>query len=270
MMLNGATRLHVIVGDPIAQVKSPAGMTQALEALGRNAVVVPIHVTPDDLSAFLTGLGLARNLDGIIVTVPHKFACYRHCTTASDRAHFLGAVNILRRTQDGGWYGEMLDGLGFVSAVRAKGYDPRGKRALLLGAGGAASAIALALLEAGVRELAIHDIDTSRRDTLVRRLADSHPTPVFAGSTDPRGFELVANATPAGMRPEDPLPVEIEHLQPHMFVGCVITAPAVSPVAAAARAIGCATSVGGDMYLAEQKMMLDFLLAPEAVAQPAS
>lgn len=259
--VDGATRLHIIVGDPIAQVKSPAGMSAAFAARGRNALCVPIHVAPEDLPNLLAGASLAQNMDGIIVTVPHKFACYAHCTSATERAHFLGAVNILRRTADGGWFGEMFDGLGFVGGVRARGGEPKGKRALLVGAGGAGSAIALALVEAGVSELAIHDEDGTRRDALIKRLAAVTATPVRVGSPDPAGFELIANATPAGMRPGDPLPVLVEHFTPDMFVGCVITAPAVSPMVEAARAIGCKTSVGGDMYSAEQQLMLEFLLA---------
>jgi shikimate dehydrogenase len=113
--VDGATRLHIIVGDPIAQVRSPAGMTQAFAKLSRNAVVVPIHVSAENLQSFLAGVSLAQNVDGIIVTIPHKFACYDFCTTASDRARFLRAVNILRRTPGGGWFGEMFDGLGFVA-----------------------------------------------------------------------------------------------------------------------------------------------------------
>lgn len=259
-MLNGATRLHVIVGDPIAQVKSPAGVTSAFAERGLNAVVVPIHVTAADLPGFLRGASLARNFDGIIVTVPHKFACYDFCTTATDRAHFLRAVNILRRELDGGWFGEMFDGLGFIGAVRNAGGRPHGKRALLIGAGGAGSAIALALIETGVRELAIHDENATRRDSLISRLSETYGTAVVVGSPDPTGFELIANATPAGMRPGDPYPIDVTKLTPDMFVGCVITAPAVPPLIEAARKIGCPTSVGTEMYAAEQELMLEFLL----------
>ena len=86
-----------------------------------------------------------------------------------------------------------------------------------------------------------------------------------AGSADPTGFELVVNATPVGMRPEDPSPVEVEKLAPETFVGCVITAPAVSPWVAAARARGCQGSVGTDMYKAVQALMINFFLeAPKA------
>ena len=89
---------------------------------------------------------------------------------------------------------------------------------------------------------------------------------ILVGSSDPDGFDLVANATPAGMKPGDPLPVDVAKLMPTTFVGCVITVPAVSPLVAAARRLGCPTSTGTDMYNALQSTMVDFLLAPEAGA----
>ena len=258
--VNGATRLFIIVGDPIAQVRSPAGMTRAFAALGHNAVLVPVHIAPPDLRVFLQAATAVQNLDGIVATIPHKFACYRFCTTASERAHFLETVNIMRRDPAGNWYGEMLDGPGLVGALRAQGCRPEGLCALLTGAGGAGTAIALGLIEAGVSQLAIHDIDAQRRDALIARLSGKFKTPISAGSADPTGFELIVNASPAGMLPGDPYPVDVTKLTSGMFVGCVITAPAVSPLVEAAREIGCRTSVGGDMYKAEQQLMLDFLL----------
>lgn len=258
--VDGATRLYFIVGDPIAQVKSPGGMSAAFAARGHNALVVPVHVTPRDLEAFVRNASLARNLDGIIVTVPHKFACHALCAQTTGRAKFLGAVNIMRRLPGGGWFGEMLDGPGFVGGVRSQGGEPSGARALLIGAGGAGSAIALELIEAGVSELAVHDADPVRRDALIGRLRTLGKAPVAAGSANPAGFDLIAHATPAGMKTTDPMPIDIAQLSPDAFVGCVITAPDVSPVAAAARAKGCRTSVGGDMYRTEQGLMLQFLL----------
>lgn len=262
MRVDGASRLYIIVGDPIAQVKSPAGMTAALQQAGCNAVVMPVHVTPGDLDALVAGAGLARNLDGIIATIPHKFACYRLCATATPRAHRLGAVNVMRRNADGTWHGEMLDGPGFVGAARARGGEPEGQLALLVGAGGAGSAIALALLEAGVARLDIHDADPARRDALLARLGPDSRLGI--GGADPAGYGFVANATPAGMRPGDPFPVDVVRLDPGAFAGCVITAPAVSPWIAAARARGCRSAVGIDMYEAEQALMRDFLLAAPA------
>ena len=190
-LLSGASRVHFIVGDPIAQVKSPSGVTQAFHERGLNAFVMPAHVAPADLSAWLAGVSLAKNVDGIIATVPHKFACHDLCATTSERASFLRTVNTMRRNPDGTWHGDMFDGLGFVSAMKDKGCVPAGKKALLVGAGGAGSAIAHALVMAGVSELAIYDEDATRRETLVQRLASLNQCPVSSGSSDPSGFDIV-------------------------------------------------------------------------------
>lgn len=264
--LTGTTRLNLILGDPVAQVKSPNGVTRAFADRGVDAVLVPFQVGVEALKSVLTVVDSIKNLDGIVVTVPHKFACFTHCSSVSERADRLGVVNVMRRGTDGGWHGDMVDGLGFVGAIRAKGFDPSGKRALLVGAGGAGSAIALALLEAGVHELAIHDVDSARRDQLVERLKASRSGDVIVGSADPTGFDLVGNATPAGMMLGDPLPIDTTKLDPSTFVGCVITVPAASPLIEDARRIGCPTSTGTDMYNALQTLMVDFFCASEVLA----
>ncbi|MGE8367811.1 shikimate dehydrogenase family protein [Cupriavidus basilensis] len=258
--LNGATRVHFIVGDPIAQVKSPAGVTQAYQDRGHNAMVMPAHVAPADLSAWMAGVSRAKNVDGLIVTVPHKFACFDLCATASDRATFLRTVNVMRRNADGSWHGDMFDGQGFVQAMRGNGCEPAGKSALLIGAGGAGSAIAHALVMAGVSKLAIHDEDEVRRTTLIKRLAGMDRAAVEHGSTDPAGFDIVLNATPAGMKEGDPCPVQLDRLAASTFIGCVITVPAVTPLIAAARAKGCATMTGADMFGRVRDLMVDFLV----------
>lgn len=265
--LSGETRVIAIIGDPIAQVKSPAGVTQALQERGRNALVVPFHVKPADLDSLMQGIGLVRNLDGVIATVPHKFSAYKYCTTATERSHFLGAANVLRRNADGSWHGDMVDGPAFVQGIREAGCQPQGQRALLVGAGGAGCAIALELLEAGVAELAVHDEDAQRRDSLISRLQQRFDGRVRAGSADPTGFTLVVNATPVGMQASDPYPVRVEKLTPAMFVADVITSPAVTPMIAAAREVGCGTQVGGGMFSANQDMMLEVLLDAAALAR---
>ena len=259
-LLNGATRVHFIVGDPIAQVKSPAGVTQAFQQAGHDAICIPAHVAPADLAGWHAGISLARNVDGIIVTVPHKFAYQALCDTSSERAAFLGGVNTIRRNADGSWHGDMFDGMGYVEAMREKGCVLEGKRALLVGAGGAGSAIAYSLVTAGVSELAIHDPDLSRRDSLVQRLASLGLGKVVAGSPDPSGYDIALNATPVGMKEGDPHPIDSTRFTPDMFVGCVITAPAVPPMIAAARAIGCNTTTGADMFAKVRDLMVAFLL----------
>jgi shikimate dehydrogenase len=257
---DGATRLIPIVGDPIAQVKSPAGITEALHARGVNAYVMPVHVGAAEVDACLDGLSLARNIDAMLATVPHKFAAFRHAATATPRATLLGAANVLRRNPDGTWHADMLDGISFVIALRRTGGVPAGRRALLVGAGGAGAAIALALLDEGVATLAIHDADPMRRDTLLGRLATHAAGRMTTGSSDPTGYDIIANATPAGMHRDDPAPVLTANLTPAMTVGDVITVPEMTNLLAAARAIGCPISTGVDMFSAGRDLIVAFML----------
>ena len=260
LTLDGASRIHLIVGDPIAQVKSPAGVSQSFQYAGLNAVCIPAHVAPADLAAWTAGVSLCKNVDGIIVTVPHKFAYFDLCTTTSDRGAFLKSINTLRRNADGSWHGDMFDGMGYVKALALKGCSLQGQKALLVGAGGAGSAIAYSLATGGVRELAIHDEDTARRDALVQRLASLGPCRVVAGSSDPAGFDIAINATPIGMKAGDPHPIDVSRFTADMWVGCVITAPAVTPMIAAARALGCHTLTGAEMFAQVKDLMVEFLM----------
>lgn len=258
---DGSTKLIPIIGDPIAQVKSPGGITAALQARGVNAYVMPAHVGPADVASCLAGLSLLRNVDAILATVPHKFAAFRHATTATPRATLLGAANVLRRRADGTWHADMLDGVAFVTALRQAGCEPAGKRALLVGAGGAGAAIALALLESGVSVLQIHDADAARRDALLERLSGQGAGRRLIGSDDPSGSEIIVNATPAGMRTGDPLPVKANWLTPDMAVGDVITVPEITPLLAAARVKGCISATGVAMFTVGRDLIVDFLLA---------
>jgi shikimate dehydrogenase len=257
---SGATRVIFIVGDPIAQVKSPHGMTEALRARGADVIVVPVQVTPADIDAFFALAERMPNVDGLIVTVPHKFAAARLCSRVTPRARSIGAANVVRRAADGHWEADMCDGEGYIAGLRHAGCEPRGKRTLLVGAGGAGSAVAHALVDAGVAALALHDADASRLDALAAKLRAYGPLAPVIGSTDPAGFELVINATPMGMKPDDPPPVRVERLSPVAFVGDVVTMPAVPPLIEAARARGLGTMSGAGMFDAVRDRMVSFFL----------
>jgi shikimate dehydrogenase len=261
--LNGALRLIYIVGDPIAQVKSPAGVTRVLQERGQNVVVVPAHVSAARLGAWWHGVKAMQNLHGAIVTIPHKFAATALCDTLSPRASFLQAVNILRCEADGRWHGDMFDGLGYVQGMAARGHPPAGKRVLLVGAGGAGSAIGHALVSAGAASLSVYDDDGQRQHALVARLAALGLCHVYAGPPDPAGFDVVLNATPAGMTGHAPLPIatqSLANLAPSTFVGCVVTQPVITPLIEAARGLGCPTMTGADMFAHVRDLMVEFLV----------
>ena len=259
--LSGQTRLFFTVGNPVAQVPSPGGLTRAFEARGANAVQVAIHVTERTLDRFFAVVAESENVDGLVTTVPYKFLARGKCKTASQRSELIGAVNVVRRNADRSWHGDITDGLGFCAAAEAAGTDLSGRRALLIGAGGAGSAIGLALIDHGVCELAIYDLDHERQGALVDKLSSCQRAVVVAAATpNPSGFGLIANATPAGMRPGDALPVDVEKLTPEMHIGDVVTAPEVPPLVTEARTRGCPTHTGTEMFVHQIDLMADFLL----------
>ncbi len=260
MQISGTTRLFPIIGNPVTYVESPKRLTRTFAERGHDGVCVPIDVTEEHLGVVIEGLTASANVDGILVTMPHKHAAFAYCATSSERARLLEVVSVLRRNGDGSWHGDMLDGLAFVKAQTDHGAQIDGARALLVGAGGAGSAIAVAVLEAGVRELVIYDADSSRLAELLNLLRADSDGRVTSGPPDPRGCDLVFNATPLGMEDGDPLPVEANLLDRSMFVGDVIAGHGVTPFIAAAREAGCNTADGGDMVEAVQDLMADFML----------
>lgn len=256
---SGSTRIVPIVGHPIAQVKAPVRVTRAFEARGVDAICVPIHVQPGNFNRFMEAFRHFENAGGLILTVPHKLAAYEYCDDVSDLARFLRSINVIKRTPDGRLQGDMFDGIALLSACRASGCVFEGRRALLVGAGGAGTAIAHAIATAGVSELVISDVDRERSAKLAARLsAQGHS--VRAGNADSGAFDIVINATPLGMRAGDPLPIPATMLTPGVFVGDVVTVPSVPPLIAAARTAGCDTSTGSDMSNAVCELMVDFLI----------
>jgi shikimate dehydrogenase len=256
---SGSTRIVPIVGHPIAQVKAPVRVTRVFESRGVDAICVPIHVQPANFKRFMEAFRHFENADGLILTVPHKLAAYEYCDDVSELARFLRSINVIRRTPDGLLHGDMFDGIAMLSACRAGGCIFEGRRALLVGAGGAGTAIAHAIATAGVSELVISDVDRERSTQLAARLSEQgHP--VRAGNADSGAFDIAINATPLGMRAGDQLPIPATMLTPGVFVGDVVTAPSVPSVIAAARAAGCRTSTGSDMSNAVCELMVDFLI----------
>lgn len=259
--LDGRTRLFPILGAPIIYARSPELLSASFHAKGVNALCVPMEVVQGKLDAVMGGLHASDNVDGMLITMPHKHAVLRHCASLSPTSQILQAVSVIRRRTDGLWHGDSQDGASFVRAQIEQGARVQGARALLIGAGGAGSAIAISLLEAGVAELVIHDLDTVRATLLTRRLqALATGRKVQAGPADPKGFNMVCHATNMGMNADDPLPLDPAQLEAGTFVGDVIAGHGITPLIAAARASGCATADGDQMVQAVQQMMVEFML----------
>jgi shikimate dehydrogenase len=270
-MIRGTTRVVAIIGSPVAQVKSPENFNAAFAEAGADVAMIAMDIKPEAVADFLSLARRWENLDGFVVTIPHKQSVAAGIDSVSDRAALLGAANVVRREPDGTLKGDMVDGLGFVAAARANGFHPAGRRALLVGGGGAGSAIAHALCEAGAACLVISDIDAARADRLASQLGLNFPATDVAvsGGQDNSGFDLVVNATPLGMRPGDRLPVGedvLAGLPGSALVADVVTSPEITPFLRAAQLRGLRIQTGPQMAKAQLGLLGSYMGVMRAVS----
>lgn len=263
--VTGTTELFAIVADPIVQVRTPETMNAYFAQNNINGVLVPMQVASENLSHAFQTLRSIKNLRGFIVTVPHKTAAVNLCDELGAAGKAIGAINTVRRTADGRLIGDMLDGVGFLSGLKAQGHDPAGKKVLLLGAGGAAAAIAFALAQAGVSALTVFNRTLSRaQDVVERTLAHCPAAVISAGVPDgSENYDLVINATSLGMRPDDPYPLNPEYLRPNMVVAEIIMKPAQTPLLLAAEQKGCVVHYGHHMLDQQIELMAQFMLSKD-------
>nr|WP_010103038.1 shikimate dehydrogenase [Verminephrobacter aporrectodeae] len=250
-----------ILADPIHQVKTPQCINELLRAQGVDAAMVPLHVGAHDLATVFSALRRVRSFAGCIVTMPHKTAVVALCDELSVEARQTDAVNAVRRLADGRMRGGMLDGIGFIDGLRRHGIEPAGHCVYLAGAGGAARAIAFALADAGARRLTIANRSVERAEQLVERVRRWHPNIELAvGDSNPGGHALVVNATSLGLRPEDPLPMDVAQLDATQTVAEIIMEPAETALMQAAWARGCRVHAGAPMLAGQARLMAEFML----------
>jgi shikimate dehydrogenase len=253
---SGRTLVYPMIGHPIAQVKSPAKFNRYFRDKGIDSVMIPVDVPPADVVHFFSFLRGWRNCPGCIITVPHKQEAARQADELSPRARDLGAANVLHRTEQGRLIGDMVDGLGFVAALRRNGFDVEGRRAVVFGAGGAGSAIAYSIAESGVAELVVIDIDGGRQQHLLDLISSRYPKVALSRSlVSLAGLDLAVNATTVGMNADPNTPFPLDTLQPGAFVADVVTEPGITPWLAGARERGCRIQTGYEMMLGQFTLM---------------
>ncbi|MFN3673956.1 MAG: shikimate dehydrogenase family protein, partial [Bosea sp. (in: a-proteobacteria)] len=203
---------------------------------------------------------------------PHKVTTIALLDEVMTTAAVAGACNAVRLDGEGRLIGDMFDGEGFVRGLLRKGRVVVNARALVVGCGGVGSAIAASLAKAGLAQLTLYDPDAAAMEALAGRLRRHYPQlTLVIGSADPSGQDIVANATPLGMKPGDPLPLAVDRIPPDAFVGEVVMSQEMTPFLLAARARGCAFQVGTDMLFEQIPAYLDFFgfpsTTPEALRQ---
>ena len=162
VLVTGETRFIGLVGDPVSHIRSPEFYNPRLVRVGANVLLIPVHVPTDLFETTIPGLQQVGNFAGLIFTAPFKERAARFADEILPSGMQVGAINAMRRGQDGRWTADIFDGIGLVRALEAMDAAPVGKRILLLGAGGAGRAIALSLARAGARALTLFDRNPER------------------------------------------------------------------------------------------------------------
>lgn len=263
-MIKGPTKLFGVIADPIDHVRAPMVFNPVFAERGIDAVMVPLHITPDQLEVSIRGLAAMPNMGGICVTIPHKMTMAALCDELGLAAQLTGAVNAVR-FQDGRLIGDNFDGEGFTAGLTGEGHSLDGKNVLMIGAGGAARAIAAALATQPVARLTIANRTLDKAQAIVEMLSPHH-----------RGLELVAvaaddietlkadqdiliNTTSLGLHEGDDLPCALDGLKPDALVADIIMIPPVTAWMAAAEKKGLKTHAGKHMLDYQRDLIGGFI-----------
>ena len=266
-MITGNTELIAHIGYPTHSFKAPMIYNPYFDSIGVNACVVPMGCKPDDFPAFLRTVFSLTNIRGALITMPHKVAVVDLVDRVTPTVSVAGSCNAVRIGADGKLEGDMFDGEGFVRGVKRKGITVAGASVLVVGSGGVGSAIAASFAAAGVSRIALFDVNTVSMEALAARLRQHYPAlDVQTGSNDPAGFDIALNATPMGMNPGDPLPMDVSRIASTTFVGEVVMRAETTAFLAAVQARGCRVQIGTDMLFEQIPAYLEYFGFPTTTA----
>ena len=243
-------------GDPVSENPGVVIQDAAFKDLGLNYwYFLTIEVAKQDLGAAVDALKTFK-MRGANCTIPHKIAVIPYLDELSESAKLIGAVNTIVNN-DGKLYGDNTDGKGFMESLRERGMDPKGKKMVILGAGGAARAVCVEMSLAGVGHITIvnRPEDKHLGDALVDLLTKMNVAVDYVDWVEkysvPADTEILINATPIGLYPNvDAIPnIDVDTILPSMFVQDVIPNPAVTPFLRAAEARGAKWNTGMGMLV---------------------
>ena len=258
-MINGRTEIVAHLGFPTESFTAPMIYNPWFESRGIDAVVVPMGVRAEDYAAFLRPLFRLANIRGALVTMPHKVTTAGMLDAVGGAVEIAGSCNAILKRDDGSLYGEMFDGVGFTRAAKRGGLNFAGAECLIVGAGGVGSAIAAAIAAEGASSVGLYDVRPGVAAALAERLGRHYPgLQIRLGGNDSAGYGLVVNATPLGMKTDDPLPFDLERIDPGAVVGDVVLGAGVTRLLQAAARRGCRCLAGTDMLFEQIPAYLEF------------
>jgi 4-hydroxyphenylpyruvate dioxygenase len=255
--IEAGTTLTGTLTDRHSEIATPEAMGKWFAVHGIDAVWLTFRVAVANLERFLGAVRTLENLNGFTVTAPHKAALVPLLDQVSERAHRIGAVNVVRRDNDGRLVGDNMEGLGLLKALEKTGLEVRDTSVWLVGAGTTGGAIAWALAEAGIGQLSIEDLDLKKADALAADLKAVHRNlSVEAVPLDPSRVDIAINTTPIGYHP---LPFEPSILRRDATVADVVLTPRRTNLVKSAEEHGHKVLPGEILLDGQLGLFLDFL-----------
>jgi shikimate dehydrogenase len=253
-----------VFGHPAAENPGVVIQEAAFRALGLNLWrFLTIDVDPDKLEDAIKGLK-AFKMRGINCTIPHKINVIQYLDELSESARLIGAVNTIVNN-DGILFGDNTDGKGFMESLQENGVDPKGKKIVILGAGGAARAVSVELSLAGAGSITIVNrpedafLAKSLMELLDRIMPSNHFVTWDHAYQVPADTDILVNATSIGLYPNiNDIPnIDLNTILPSMFVQDVIPNPAVTPFLRAAEARGARWNTGAGMLVNQAALNIE-------------
>jgi len=250
MTLSGKAKIAGIFGWPIAHSRSPRLHGFWLDRYGVDGAYIPLAVRPENFATAFRALP-ALGFRGVNITVPHKEAALANCDTVDAQAKRIGAVNTVVVDDNGRLCGSNTDAFGFLENLRrASGWKAEDGPAVVLGAGGAARAVVVALLDAGAPEIRIANRTRTRADAFVDAFGDKVMAVDWKDSAAALdGAALLVNTTTLGMQGHAPLDLDLAALPTSAVVNDIVYTPLQTPLLKDAAARGNATVDGLGMLL---------------------
>lgn len=256
-----ATKRYLMIGAPITSVRTPPLLEAYLASLGITAEIAVRHLEPADLPAFMEAIAADRSINGLIVTMPHKKAIMPYLQLHAKSTEQTESANAVKRLSSGSLAGAQFDGIGLVKAVLAKGVALGEARVLLAGVGGAGLAIAHAVSAHGCKHLDLIDLDQSLLERALDTLRAGYDLPISDAQRTPGSYDLLINATPLGMKPDDPSPFETALVESASAVADIVADPNQTRLEALARAEGRLLITGREMVQSQVQPIGRWLLA---------
>ena len=255
---------YAMIGAPVTTVRTPPLLVSFLAQLGVDAEIETRHVEPQDLANFMQSVSPAATIDGLLVTMPHKNAIMAHLEAVSSVALQAGSVNVVKRLASGKLVGAQFDGMALVDVLISSGVPLGDARVLLAGVGGAGLAISQAIAGHGCKILAVTETNADLRDAAIAMLRAQSDCPVAAYRAEDRvGFDLLINATPMGMRADDPSPFDSDLVKRAGWVADIVADPPQTRLAAMADDAGVPLITGRNMVGGQVALIGRWLISPD-------